>query len=101
VPCRLAPGISDRCRIRRPELICPTGKFREMLSSPFEKNISVFPKPKSGVWFAPSCTRSRGAFAIVTNVGCGMQWTRSIGRDVQLHARRRAMTFADGEVVWS
>jgi hypothetical protein len=33
-----------------------------------------------------------GRFAIVTNVGFGMRWTRRIGR--------RTMPLADGEVVW-
>src|SRR6202166_1445824 len=45
-------------------LICPTGKSLprgKNLSSPRVKNISLFPKPKSVVVFAPSRS-SRGAF---------------------------------------
>jgi len=34
-----------------------------------------------------------GRLAIVTDVGCGMRWTR--------HVRRRLTLQADGEVVWS
>ena len=34
-----------------------------------------------------------GRFAIVTDVGCGMRWTR--------HVKRRMTLRADGEVVWS
>jgi hypothetical protein len=36
---------------------------------------------------------SEGRFAIVTDVGQGMQWTR--------HVKRRMTLRADGEVVWS
>src|ERR1700730_13338095 len=34
-----------------------------------------------------------GRFAVVTNVGCGMRWTR--------RRRKTGGAFADGEVVWS
>ena len=34
-----------------------------------------------------------GRFAIVTNVGCGMRWTRQCRETNDMHA--------DGEVVWS
>jgi hypothetical protein len=36
---------------------------------------------------------TEGRFAIVTDVGCGMRWTR--------HVKGRMTLRADGEVVWS
>jgi hypothetical protein len=43
---------------------------------------------------SPPCPASKeGRFAIVTNVECGMQWTRRHGDE--------RLPFADGEVVWS
>jgi len=54
----------------------PVGSFRKLasgrLSSPRAKNISVFPKCKSGVYLTPS-RLAGGALRIVTNVeaGCG------------------------------
>ena len=52
---------------KRP-LICPSGCFLIPLSSPFRKNISLFPKPKSVVVFAASRLDKRGV-RVVTNVG--------------------------------
>jgi len=62
------------------------------LSSPLTKNISLFQKCKSGVGKAISCPQE-GRIAIVTDVGCGMQWTRPCAR--------RAQIVADGQVAWS
>ena len=42
------------------QLICPTGRFPNSLSSPFCKNISLFPKSKSVVVSAPSRPHKRG-----------------------------------------
>jgi hypothetical protein len=54
------------------QVICPSGAVRDfafgLLSSPFRKNISVFPKCKSGVYLAPS-RPTEGRLAIVTNAG--------------------------------
>jgi hypothetical protein len=58
------------------QVICPTADFPKSLSSPFDKNISLFQKRESGVWFAPSRAHSEGRIAIVTDVGCGVRWTR-------------------------
>jgi hypothetical protein len=73
-------------------LICPTSRFANSLSSPFRKNISLFPKPKSVVVFASS-RPTEGRFAIVTDVERGMRWT--------LMARETDALDADGEDVWS
>ena len=75
---RWMPGLdnsSHRSRIQC--LICPSGKStaaRKNLSSPRAKNISLFPKPKSVVMFAPSRLDQRDV-RVVTDVGCGMRWT--------------------------
>src|SRR6202043_3349170 len=42
------------------QVICPTGRFPNSLSSPFCKNISLFQKPKSVVVSAPSRPHKRG-----------------------------------------
>ena len=62
------------------------------LSSPQNENISLFQKCKSGVGKAVSCPQE-GRIAIVTDVGCGMRWTR--------RCARRAQPDADGQVAWS
>ena len=62
------------------------------LSSPQNENISLFQKCKSGVGKAVSCPQE-GRIAIVTDVGCGMRWTR--------RCARRAHIVADGQVAWS
>jgi hypothetical protein len=49
--------------------------------------------PKSAADFAPSRPHQEGRFAIVTNVGSGMRWTR--------WRRKTSGANADGEVVWS
>ena len=59
---------------------------------PFLKNISLFALPKSTAYLRSS-RPAEGRFAIVTNVGQGMRWTRQ--------RAGRAMQPADGEVVWS
>jgi hypothetical protein len=46
------------------------------LSSPSAKNILIFRRPKSGIYLFPSPPNKEGRFAIVTNVGLGMRWTR-------------------------
>jgi hypothetical protein len=50
-------------------LICPTADFPKSWSSPCRKNISLYQKPKSGVWFAPSRAQTEGRIAIVTKRG--------------------------------
>ena len=55
--------------------------------------IPLAPTGKSLLEARPSRARKEGRIAIVTNVGCGMRWTRC-----------RQLTSGeavDGEVVWS
>ena len=74
------------------ELICPTGCFLIPLSSPFQKNISLFQKPKSVVMFAPSRPHKRG----------GSRSSRTLRRDaVDAAVSLDERTGADGEGVWS
>src|SRR5258705_8703710 len=59
-------------------VICPSGSLLTGVSScfsDFPKNISVFTHPKSILELFPS-RPTEGRFAIVTNVGHGMRWTR-------------------------
>jgi hypothetical protein len=67
------------------------GESGNPLSSPFKKNISVFPKCKSG--YVNDCsTPLEGRVAIVTNAG----WNA-----VDAEAPITNGGEADGEVVWS
>src|SRR6267154_6203443 len=59
-------------------VICPSGSLLTGVSScfsDFPKNIFVFTHPKSILELFPS-RPTEGRFAIVTNVGHGMRWTR-------------------------
>jgi hypothetical protein len=91
--CRLwntgSPGrsraMTPGCPAGRPH---PTGKSRRHrspsncgVSSPFRKNISVFPKCKSG-YMIRHPVPERGALAIVTNVGAGSGGRGSAGAQV-------------------
>jgi hypothetical protein len=94
-----APSIDPCCAIlsRFPVMMSlPDGQITtrpsKPLSSPRRKNISLFQKCKSGVGRAVSCPQE-GRIAIVTDVGCGMRWTR--------RCARRAQPDADGQVAWS
>jgi hypothetical protein len=73
-------------------LILPDGQISDFLSSPARKNFPLQLPTKSaasnGVPFP-----QEGRFAVVTDVGCGMRWTRRM-------LLTRAPD-ADGEVVWS
>jgi hypothetical protein len=72
------------------QLICPTGRFSEFVSSPATKNISLFQKRKS-------------AYRIPRPAPWGV--SRSSGNVVRdamdAVARKTSATGADGEVVWS
>ncbi|MEI9924504.1 MAG: hypothetical protein WDN50_14075 [Bradyrhizobium sp.] len=74
----------------------PTGKSMHpalhRLSSPLVKNILIFRSRKS-VYIHGHPASQEGRFAVVTDVGCGMRWTRMV-------LLTRAPE-ADGEVVWS
>jgi hypothetical protein len=74
-----------------PQLICPTGRFSNSLSSPLRENISLFQKPKSVVVFAVPPRQEGRTRRHERGVGCG-------GRG---GVARRAALDADGEVVWS
>jgi len=52
------------------QVICPSGAAAMMVSSPICKNISVFPKPKSGVKRQPS-RPTEGRIMIVAKRGAG------------------------------
>jgi hypothetical protein len=58
-------AVRDVCRRG---LICPSGKFLEILSSPREKNKSLRAQLKSVASSVPSRLAPEGRFAIVTNV---------------------------------
>jgi hypothetical protein len=60
-------------------LICPTGGLLTGVSIPLCKNISVFAYPKSLLELLSS-RPTRGALAIVTNVGMGCGGRGSVGR---------------------
>jgi hypothetical protein len=77
-------------------VICLDGQISHLsifcLSSPFCKNILIFRIPDS-VYNRRHPVPYEGRFAIVTDVGCGMRWTRAV--------LQTSSTGADGEVVWS
>jgi hypothetical protein len=52
------------------------------LSSPYCKNILIFRKCDS-VYIRRHPVPHEGRFAIVTDVGCGMRWTRAALQDEQ------------------
>src|SRR6266700_7137198 len=56
-------------------VIRPSGCLLSSLISDFPKNISVPTHPKSDLELSPS-RPTEGRFAIVTDVGHGMRWTR-------------------------
>jgi hypothetical protein len=62
------------------------------LSSPFNKNILIFRNSKS-VYIHGHPVPQEGRFAVVTDVGGGMRWTRMV--------LLTNGTQADGKVVWS
>jgi hypothetical protein len=66
------------------------GDRKHRLSDP---NISLVPSGKSVAHFRASRARQEGRFAIVTDVGCEMRWTRK--------HRKTSGASADGEIVWS
>jgi hypothetical protein len=79
--------------------IPPDGQFAHGHHAPFARRANMphadalAASGKSPAPFRPSCGRAEGRFAIVTNVGCGMRWTRE--------RRETSAAHADGEVVWS
>src|SRR3984893_19568149 len=70
----LAMTMSQDYALRDRNVTYPTGHFANSLSSPFRKNISLFPKPKSVVLFAPS--RSSEGRCATSRTRSGMRWTR-------------------------
>jgi hypothetical protein len=80
--------------LREPsDLICPAGGVRDFVSSPPAKNISLLDLVETAIERMGPASITEGRFAVVTNVGCGMRWTRA--------ALSTSARLADGEVVWS
>jgi hypothetical protein len=77
----------------RAQLICPTGTSRKIVSSPIDKNISLFPTGKSSLYKLALSRLIRGALR-----GRHERWVRDA---VDVAACRRTRWLADGEVVWS
>jgi hypothetical protein len=79
-------------------LLLPDGQISDLAVQPRLQKYFCFRTPQiTSRTLAIPCPQE-GRFAVVTDVGCGMRWTR------QRQARKRARTndaFADGEVVWS
>jgi hypothetical protein len=65
-------GTCSRCRV----VICPSGGLLRGVSSPVCKNISLHPSGKSSLQIRAIPSHTEGRFAIVTDVGHGMRWTR-------------------------
>jgi len=74
-------------------LICPTGSFAIVLSSPPAKNILLRELVETAIEGLPSRTRQRGVSRSSRTLGAGCG-----GR---FGGARRAVLEADGEVVWS
>jgi hypothetical protein len=72
---------------------CPAGKSRDPSVQPCVKKYfdSLLTQITHISLAIPA--HAEGRFAIVTDVGHGMRWTR--------HVKRRMTLRADGEVVWS
>jgi hypothetical protein len=88
----MGPGVRrDDVRAIVPDANLPDGQISKNLSSPFCKNISVFPKCKSDYMICRPVSLE-GRFAIVTDAG----------RDaVDADALLTNGAEADGEGVWS
>jgi len=67
--------------------------MRELPVALFCRNPTPLPATPNQWHFAPSRAPQEGRFAIVTDVECGMRWTR--------WRRWTSGIKADGEVVWS
>jgi hypothetical protein len=74
----------------------PDGHVAQNPVQSSEKNIPLRDLLKSALLNRYPVSQE-GRIAIVTDVGYGMRWTRSAGRNHCADERR----FADGEVVWS
>ena len=77
-------------RRRAYEVICPTGKSPEIVSSPARKNISLRRLLETPLVIPAIPPRTEGRIAIVTNVGCGMRWTRAAAQDGRGRSGRRS-----------
>jgi len=58
------------------KLICPTGGLSIFLSSPLPKNIPLHDWVETALWSRTVPCPQEGRFAVVTDVGRGMRWTR-------------------------
>jgi hypothetical protein len=99
-PAACAPTANDILRVdgRREYLPSLDGQISDFLSSTSRKNISLSPSGKSALPARAIPSPQEGRFAVVTDVGSGMRWTRQ--RQARFGARTNGAE-AYGEVVWS
>jgi hypothetical protein len=79
--CRRVRAVNSReVRPQSTRLICPSGKSmgepNDFLSIPAEKNISFRRSVETDLLICYPASQE-GRFAVVTDVGCGMRWTRA------------------------
>src|SRR5579871_5627194 len=87
---------ASKCwRTVKPDACCRASSPADLLagSSPFRKNILLGRLLDADLLIPAVPPRREGRIAIVTNVGCGMRWTR--------WRRMTGAAEADGEVVWA
>jgi hypothetical protein len=91
---------SRACRTPKPAKVrAPKRRIREPIQADFgrpvltEKIFRLARRANHRYLFARPALDKEGRFAIVTNVGCGMRWTRQ--------RRKTSGVAANGEVVWS
>src|SRR5579859_6412070 len=81
-------------RRRAYEVICPTGANHPALRRapvyPRSQKYFVWPFARRSITDSSRPASERGALAIVTNVGCGMQWTRAAAQDERRQSGRRS-----------
>src|SRR6476620_4669000 len=86
-------GSTDPTTPRLKRHFAPVGQITENLSSPHPKKIPLSPSGKSALSARPIPRPQEGRIAIVTDVGCGMRWTRQ--------CRKTNGAEAYGKIVWS
>jgi hypothetical protein len=81
----VAPAMTRRGLCAENE-ISPTTSTRFHLSSPLRKNFPLRASPKSKL-YRTHPVPLEGRFAIVTDVGLGMRWTRPVPKDERRGSR--------------
>jgi len=84
------PAPSSIYEYARSQLICLTGKLLIGVSSPLRKKIPLHRLVETALLICPS-RPTEGRFAIVTNVGQGMRWTRRRADERPARGRRSRM----------